>query len=361
MMLILFAYQRIFALLILLSSSAPVSGRSSIIPWRTKLETVFGADSRNIDRRSSILLLSQRLRGGSTSHATASSSSLSAAADNEVKAYRLQQQLYLQSRSLQLRQALLARGLDGFAHCEQDDAGNKRNQVTDWDCALATTRHPKSCLYSFDAQEGTKVVAPIDSTQYITLSALNRLRRNDPTKVEPLWHSQYAILKTWFSPDHPYSLYNHLSFKGTALSLLLDRPLILSSVMTILTIFVFLLTLPFWEGVLTTFLTSQVLWMQWPQWGRFLHAALPLQLMMAQMAWKGLAQAASLMYAQVRQQLIEWECEIWEDCIPLTILEGEENADDSALADDEEEDSRANNDDEQVINVDDVDDESDDE
>jgi hypothetical protein len=181
---------------------------------------------------------------------------------------------------------------------------------------------------------------------------LNRLRRNDPTKVEPLWHSQYAILKTWFSTDHPYSLYNHLSFKGTVLSLLLDRPLIMASVMTVVTIFLFLLTLPFWEGVLTTFLTSQFLWMQWPQWGRFLHAALPLQLMMAQLAWKGLAQAASLAYAQMRQQLIEWECEICEDCIPLTILEGEN----AVKAQEDEED--INNDDE-VINVDD-DDESED-
>jgi hypothetical protein len=302
------------------------------------------------------LLLSQQLRGGSvaTSSSTASAAS---AADNEIKAYRLQQQLYLQSRSLQLRQALLARGLDGLAHCEQDDQANKRNQVVDWDCALATARHPKSCLYSFDAQEGSKVVAPLDTTQYISLAALNRLRRNDPTKVEPLWHSQYAILKTWFAPDHPYSLYNHLSFKGTALSLLLDRPVIMASVMTVVTILLFLLTLPFWEGVLTTLLTSQVLWMQWPQWGRFLHAALPLQLMMAQMAWKALAQATSLAYAQVRQQLIEWECEIWEECIPLTILEGENAI--KAQSDADEEDSIDDAD--EAIDVDDDDDESEDE
>jgi len=267
------------------------------------------------------------LRGGSTR-----------AAKDDVHAYRLQQQLYLQSRSLQLRQALIQRGLDALQHQVSDET---TAQVSDWDCALATREHPKSCLYSFDAEPGSKVVAPIDTNQWITLSALNRLRRTDPTKVEPLWHSKFAILKTWFHSDSPYSLYTHLNPIGTLLTFLLDAPIFLAAVVVLTATTGFLVTLPVWEKFLQIFLTHPLLWAQWPQWGRFVHAALPLKLLLGQMAWKGFATVFGNVYGRVRDALIEWECQIWEDCIPLTILEDNEESMDESVdesLDDEEED-----------------------
>ena len=257
------------------------------------------------------------LRGGSTKASPSATDDLEA-----LRAYRWQQQLYLQSRSMLLRQALLARGLDGLHHSPEALEEAKKHVPIDWDCALATDEHPKSCLYSFDAEPGTKVVAPRDTTQWITLSALNRLRRNDPTKVEPLWHSQYSILATWLNPESEYSMYHHLNPAGSLLSFLLDSPVVLIGGMMMVLATSFLVTMPFWESLLTTFLTSSMLWLQWPNWGRFLHAALPFKLLLGQMAYKFLALVLGKAYSDLRQRLVELECQIWEDCMPLTILEG---------------------------------------
>mmetsp|Transcript_5354 Transcript_5354/g.5873 ORF Transcript_5354/g.5873 Transcript_5354/m.5873 type:complete len:142 (+) Transcript_5354:724-1149(+) len=101
--------------------------------------------------------------------------------------------------------------------------GSKPPQKTDWDCCLSTSEDPKTCLYSFDAEPNTKVICPVGTTQYISLTALNRLRRTDPSKVEPMWHSQYAILKSWFSDESDFSLMQFVGFKGFVISsLLLD-------------------------------------------------------------------------------------------------------------------------------------------
>lgn len=219
-----------------------------------------------------------------------------------------------------LRQALIQRGLTELEHSVTDAASL---QPVDWDCALATPDSPKSCLYSFDAPEGSKVIAPIDTEQWITLAALNRLRRNDPTKVEPLWHSKYSILSTWFHPNNSaFSLYTHLSPIGTVLSIMLDSPFILAAAMWFTTALVVLLTLPLWEYAVKLFLTHPILWQQWHQWGRFVHAALPLKLLLGQMAWKAFATLFASVYYQLRTKLVEWECQLYETCIPLTIVPG---------------------------------------
>jgi Skp family chaperone for outer membrane proteins len=255
---------------------------------------------------------------------------------DELQAYRLQQQLYLQSRSLQLRQALIARGLTALQHGAVEEGTVSRH--VDWDCAMATKEHSKSCLYSFDAEIGSKVVAPIGTDQWITLSALNRLRRTDPTKVEPLWHSQYSILKTWLSPSDKYSLYNYLTPAGTLLSYILDAPVVLASCMLVIGLLGLLVTLPFWESLVQTILTHPLVWTSWPNWGRFVHAALPLKLLLGQLAWRGMATIFFSIYTNIRDRLIEWECQIWEDAMPLTILEGRNYAAAAAARGDSEDD-----------------------
>ena len=83
-----------------------------------------------------------------------------------------------------------------------------------------------------------------------------------------------------------------------------------------------LVTLPVWESLLQTALCSSFVWTHWPQWARFVHAALPLKLLLGQMAFKGVARAWGKLYAGIRTRLIEWECRILEECTPLTIVEG---------------------------------------
>jgi len=271
----------------------------------------------------------EELRGGSTAIA---SEDFEAAA---ISQYRVQQQLLLQARSLALRQVLISRGLDGlqFTTTETETA-----KPTDWDCAVATPESPKSCLYSFDAQLGHKVVAPKDTTDWITLSALNRLRRTDPSKVEPLWHSKFSILRAWFNPNSSHSLYSYLSPRAALLSFVLDAPMALGISMALTITFLFLLTFPVWEVLMTNLLTSSMLWLQWPNWARFVHAAFPLKLLLGQMAWKAIAGALGQLHSRVRNDLIELECQLWEDCIPRTIIEKSEQEVDDGNEEEELED-----------------------
>jgi hypothetical protein len=236
---------------------------------------------------------------------------------DDLQAYRLQQQLYLQSRSLQLRQALIDRGLDALQH---GDAEQTVVKSVDWDCTLTTEDNPKQCLISFEAEVGAKVIAPIGTDQWVTITSLNQIRRHDPPGVEKLWHSQYSILRTWFRPDSSFSLYNHLTPFGALLSVLLDAPALLSAVLLGTLLTGFLLTLPIWERLLSMVLTSKLLWRYWPKWGHFLHCALPLKLFLVQTACTAIATAFTSVYNLIRSRLIELECQILQECIPLTII-----------------------------------------
>lgn len=300
------------------SASSSLTARSRSFGGYNRNHQTFGL-SVTVDTESALSPI--LVRGGSTAVQPSSKSNDNDEAE-KLRAYRLQQQLYLQSRSLQLRQALISRGFDELQHAARDPSAVVSE--IDWDCALSTDEYPKSCLYSFDAETGSKVLAPVNTTAWITLSALNRLRRNDPTKIEPLWHSQYHILRTWLSPSHKYSFYTHLNPVGTVLALLLDAPWLLSMAIGATLLLMFLATFPLWESLIQTFVCSSLVWRYWPHWGRWVHAALPLKLLMAQMSFKGVAKVLGKIYGKIRTQLVEWECRIMEDCIPLTIMEGVE-------------------------------------
>ncbi|KAL7560638.1 hypothetical protein ACA910_001322 [Epithemia clementina (nom. ined.)] len=305
----------------------------------------------------------------------------------------MQQRLGLQSQSLVLRQALLDRGLEGgplqFVPLDGGaGATAPPAQPVDWECAIATESSPKSCLFSFQAQTGTKVLAPrtndsslssssssssdssssssSSSLEWITLSTLNRLRRDDPSKVEPLWHNRYAILSTWFDNGgsattlssstttwlSPYSLYAHLSPLARFVSALLDSPLFAvrgsTSTTSLSTVLVTVLgvtvvglasvvvtlawTLPLWELVLRHVATSTLVWQQWPLWGRWLHAAFPLKFLVLQYVWKYVAFLLYQLWSQVRSQLVTLEGELWERCIPRTLLLEKEEEEEPPLS-----------------------------
>jgi len=273
------------------------------------------------------------LRGGSTT-TTTSSSKEAAAGDNskEIAAenrYRMDQLFLLQSRSMHLREALVKRGL-----IKEVGALNTADtpQLVDWDCAMSTTKDPKSCLYSFDAEPDTKVLAPIDTTQWISMGSLNRLRRADPTKVEPMWHNKFAIHQSWFKTGSPYSISPHLPLEGKVLSLLLDGPIVLNLLIAAVAGVLFLITRPILEVVVVRIATSFLLWNSWPRWARFVHAPLPFKLLITQLAFRMVAGVYLKMLQLLREQLIQMECRVLEDSIPLTIVE-----DDGDDYDDEEE------------------------
>lgn len=256
-------------------------------------------------------------RGGS------SISAVTASRDDPVRIYRLEQQHLLQLRSTFLSEALAVRGIN-IGPTLTDVAtpeGAKPPKEVDWDCHMSTKEDPKSCLYSFDAEIGTKVICPAGTHQYISLKSLNRLRRTDPTKVEPMWHSQYAILKSWFSDESPYSLLQYVGWKGFVVSsLMLDLGggMFLKGILTLMVLSVILLSMPLIEVVSSRVLTSSILWAKWFSWGRFVHAALPLKILIGQMVWKFSAAAFGQLEGVVRDYVIELECNILEESTPVT-------------------------------------------
>jgi hypothetical protein len=263
------------------------------------------------------------IRGGA-SVATASAATNNS---NALRQYRMQQSHLLQLRSTFLSEALSQRGIS-IGPTLQDVAtkeGAKPPQQTDWDCCVSTLRDPKSCLYSFDAEPDTKVICPAGTEQYISLKALNRLRRTDPSKVEPMWHSQFAILNSWFG-NSEYSLMQFIGLKGFFVSnILLDlgKGMALKTLLGLASLLVFCFMLPILEIVMSRFLTCSPLWMKWMAWGRFVHAALPLKILLGQMAWKSLAGSFGRLEGFVRDYIVELECIILEESIPCTVASGD--------------------------------------
>lgn len=250
-------------------------------------------------------------------------SSISSSSRDSLRKYRLEQQHLLQLRSTFLSEALAVRGIS-IGPTLTDVAtpdGSKPPKEVDWDCYMSTNDDPKSCLYSFDAEINTKVICPTGTDQYISLKSLNRLRRTDPTKVEPMWHSQYAILRSWFSDESPYSLLQFVGWKGFVISsLLLDLGggMFLRGILTFIVVSVFLLLMPLIEVMSSRVLTSSFLWAKWFSWGRFVHAALPLKILIGQMVWKFSAATFGKLESVVRDYVIELECNILEECTPVT-------------------------------------------
>ena len=256
----------------------------------------------------------------------------------KLQKWKTEQQLLLNLRSTFLSEALAKRGLPITTIADVSIAdGNKPPEPTDWDCVMATEEEPKSCLYSFDAEPNSKVVAPIGTTNWISISALNRLRRTDTAKVEPMWHSKYAILRSWFSDESEFSFLQHAGFRGFLLSnLLLDlgdgivlRSLVVLSILTTL-----IVSMPVLEYFVNRLLVSGPFWAKWISWRTFAHASLPLKLIMGQLAWKATARGFGKLEGKIRDYVVDMESAMLEECVPLTVGPGAE-IDDKDAAEDE--------------------------
>ncbi len=81
----------------------------------------------------------------------------------------------------------------------------------------------------------------------------------------------------------------------------------------------FVMFLPLIEVVVSRLLTSSFLWMKWQSWGKFVHAALPLKILIGQMVWKFVAGSFGKLESVVRDYVVDLECAILEESIPVTI------------------------------------------
>lgn len=171
------------------------------------------------------------------------------------------------------------------------------------------------------------MVSPFGTTQWISLSALNRLRRTDPAKVEPMWHSRYAVLHSWFSDESEFSLMQHAGVKGFLLSnVLLDlgNGAMLRSLLAGALLAAIVIAIPALEYVANRALVSGALWTRWYSWHRIVHAALPFKLLIGQMAWKAAASSFAKIEGKVRDHIVDLECSMLEECVPLTVGPGTE-------------------------------------
>lgn len=343
-------------LAIALSIERSAAAGSSHSSWRRPSYNAFATTSKNTRCASSItdtdLSLPLKLRGGSTIIDLDDDNTDEEEEDEEeerrkiqqqkqeeyekLSKYRTEQQILYQLRSTYLSEMLALRGvpLPTITSVSTAD-GDKPPEKVDWDCAMCTDEDPKSCLYSFDAEPNTKVVAPLGTDQWISLSALNRLRRTDPTKVEPMWHSRYSILKSWFADESEFSMLQHVGVKGFLVSsVLLDggNGLVLRSLLIMTVLSVIITLMPLLEFIVGRIIVSAPFWAQWTTWGRVVRAGFPLKLLIGQLAWKGVASAFSKLENNVREYIVDMECEILEDSVPLTVgvdaMEDEEDVSD---------------------------------
>lgn len=243
---------------------------------------------------------------------------------DKLQAYRMKQQVLLQLRATALSEALAARGVGSIIPSIKDVStleGKIIPNKVDWDCAVSTMGDPKHCLICYEPEIGSKLIVPMcldKSDKWITLSELNRLRRNDPSKVEPMWNSQYAILTSWFSPRSRYSLLHYVGWKGIVLNSLL-----VSSTLQVVVVAFFvvgaIMFMPVIQRVVGRFLVSPFLWLRWPSWSRFVHVGLPFKLLVFQVVYN----QASLIFKQtfeyIKEKLIDFECQVLEETIPLTL------------------------------------------
>jgi hypothetical protein len=175
-----------------------------------------------------------------------------------------------------------------------------------------------------------------------------------------MWHNQYAILKSWFSDESQYSLLQYVGMKGFIIStLLLDfgKGFGLKGLLAFSILSTIIILMPIIEIVMSRILTSSLLWMKWNSWGRWVHAALPLKILIGQMVWKFVAGSFGKLESVVRDYIVDLECSILEESIPVTIgALGVDSSNDDSEKEEEEEFDFSDDDDD-----DDDDDDSDEE
>mmetsp|Transcript_24090 Transcript_24090/g.35691 ORF Transcript_24090/g.35691 Transcript_24090/m.35691 type:complete len:163 (-) Transcript_24090:192-680(-) len=138
-----------------------------------------------------------------------------------------------------------------------------------------------------------------------------------------MWHSQYMILLSWFG-DGPYSILQHCGLKGLFFSFSLDHTVVLKAFMAAVLLTGVLIAFPLLEYMTNRFLVSSTIWLHWPHWARFIHAALPLKLVLGQMIMRIVMNLLGKIEQRLRDTLIEYECISLEERIPVTVGVGSE-------------------------------------
>jgi len=105
--------------------------------------------------------------------------------------------------------------------------------------------------------------------------------------------------------------------------------------------------MPIIEIIIQRILVSAPFWSKWTTWGRIVRAGFPLKLLIGQLVWKGVASAFTKVENEVREYIVDLECEILEESVPVTVgagaLDDEEEIGDEFVSSDGEYESGLGN------------------
>lgn len=194
-----------------------------------------------------------------------------------------------------------------------------------WDCTVAPeddsddeddearANEVLPCLIMGEVMPGLKAVSPSGTGKWVTLWELNKMRRQEPQKVEGLWYDQFDVDCQAFSrAGGP---------PGAILALFLDKPPVLHATVGLtLVATCVVLKAPLGFG-LVKLLTAQWLWKAYLSWSRIVYAPLPMKLYFATVLWKDvLAKYFTQLEKLIRERLVEAECELVEFSMPCNAL-----------------------------------------
>lgn len=233
-------------------------------------------------------------------------------ADDAVDAEALERRTWLleqvrrrQERVLVLSKSLAERGLpfgDGSLAEPEKKAGV---EFPDWVCATSTPDAPKPCLIWGDAADDTKVVRPRKAKgQWVSLSALNALRRTEPLKASRLWYDKYLLdLRRFNDEAGPVA---------ALLGAVLDSRRACHALTTVAALGIaFVARRPVGFAVIKL-LTSQLCWKNYAVWSPIVHAPLPLKLLILRQAYITAVNNFRGLELQIRAGLVELESRVLE-------------------------------------------------
>jgi len=152
-------------------------------------------------------------------------------------------------------------------------------------------------------------VAPKATNKWVTLWELNKMRRNEPEKINSLWYDQFLL--------NCYTFNLQAGPPGVLLSLLLDKKWAVRAVLCTLMAVATAVLGKQVHFVVVRLLTSTFFWKQHLNWSRIVYAPLPAKLYFLSIIWRAVVVKYFLLFEEVvRQYLIEMECELLEYSCP---------------------------------------------
>ena len=198
--------------------------------------------------------------------------------------------------------------------------------------ALSTEENNLECRVSLSrAALGAKVIAPCrcsGSQEWVQFSELNRLRRRDP--------QQWTVCPTCRAKFDFSIVYEHGGVQGNLISALLDKPVIVRSVVFVtLTAAAVALRV---DLLVMRFLTSKMFWDFYPHWSKIVHLPLVLKYWGGKVAAGYLFQGYLVLEKALLEQLTDWETAVVEPALPV---DNEEEGEEEEEEEEEEGDHKA--------------------